>query len=218
MQEKHQEVIKKIELEYQDDSNDSAIFELSSPFCFCVKKRNSNPIGEIFFSFQLNVWIGCVVLQRMKSKTKKNPTQDNQEKLKVCFDNMFRKMVLKDNEYDWDKSYLYSSQRNQNYVQLSAISANWVSVAKKEKHSLIICLIGNLLPEKICWLTRCWKENTYKVSRKLNVFREKTWQHIVAEILSLVGFQRKESNQKSLLKKPASNKWRLKNSLEEYSW
>ena len=52
---------------------------------------------------------------------------------KFFFEKRLHLVVLKDSEYEWDESNLYSSQRNQSYILLSANLATWVFLVKSDR-------------------------------------------------------------------------------------
>ena len=85
-------------------------------------------------SMELKVWTGCIVLHRTSLKTKQNHTQKLWRKTKGIFLGTWSEKVVKCSEYESDEPYHYSRKWSQCYALVSVISANWVSVARIERH------------------------------------------------------------------------------------
>ena len=132
------------------------------------KKGIQNFLVKKNFLIQSKVWTGCVVRQKMRSNTKTNHTQNKTMRTKGVFlENWFEKMVLKDNGYIREESYLYSRQ----YSLLSALLDKWVSLAIKDWQCLTNFLKDNR-KQKLCRLTPWSKLHRRKLWKKLRVSRE----------------------------------------------
>ena len=87
-----------------------------------------------FFSTEFNVWTTRVFTLKLRSKNITNHTQNLWRQSKSRF---FGKINIKGGfkgKRVWKKSYLQSNKRNQSYILVAAILANWVSVAKNERY------------------------------------------------------------------------------------
>ena len=104
------------------------------------KKETQKVMVEKNFLIEFKISPGCVGVQKLRSNTKKNHTQDGIRRTKGIFlDLWIEKRVLKDNGYNKEGSYLYSGQ----YSLLSSLLAKWVSLAITDWKYLINLLKRN---------------------------------------------------------------------------
>ena len=132
------------------------------------KKVTQNVMVQKNFLIEFKIWPGCVGVQKLRSKTKRNQIQDGIRRTKGIFLELWiEKVVLKDNGYNKEEPYLYSGQ----YSLLSGLLAKWVSRAIKDWQNLINFLIDNK-KQKICLLTTWSKLHRRKLSKKVKVSRD----------------------------------------------
>ena len=104
-------VVRKMNLNFK--TNQAIMQSLSFwVFLASLRRNESQKFNlENFSLIEFNTWTGCVVIPKISSNTKTNYTHHITRKTKrMLFETWRENIVLKDNDYKKDESYLYSSE------------------------------------------------------------------------------------------------------------